>query len=233
MSESSEHSRIGALTCIDFVIREVEKHITLTKVILWSDGCAAQFRSRFVFKLISTYHLDLQISWHYNEAHHGKGPMDGIGGTLKNVVFRQVMSGKIIINSAEEFCKAANQFCPSITTLFQKANIIPSEPDDIEKAPIIPATLKIHMLKRSVTPTIVETIIKLYFLSNGKEPCCVQKYATRKKYGHADHEFDSLENLEVHAPTVWKNTVTMKSKTGRVVQYACNGFINLASNNNF
>ena len=102
------------------------------------------------------------------------------------------MSGKIIINSAEEFCKAANQFCPSITTLFQKADVIPSEPDDIEKAPIIPATLKIHMLKRSVTPTIVETIIKLYFLSNGKEPCCVQKYATRKKCGHIDHDFDSL-----------------------------------------
>ena len=77
VSESSDHSRIGALTCIDFVIREVEKHITLTKVILWSDGCAVQFRSRFVCKLISTYRLDLQINWRYNEVHHGKRPMDG------------------------------------------------------------------------------------------------------------------------------------------------------------
>ena len=69
--------------------------------------------------------------------------MDSIGDTLKNVAFRQVMPGKIIINSAEEFCKAANQFCPSITTLFQKADVISSEPNDIEKAPIIPETLKI------------------------------------------------------------------------------------------
>ena len=72
VSESSDHSRIAALTCIDFVIKEVEKHIALTKVILWSDGCAAQFRSRFVFKLISTYRPDLLIDWHYNEAHHGR-----------------------------------------------------------------------------------------------------------------------------------------------------------------
>lgn len=37
VSESSDHSRIAALTCIDFVVKEVEKHIALTKIILWSD----------------------------------------------------------------------------------------------------------------------------------------------------------------------------------------------------
>ena len=60
--------------------------------------------------------------WHYNEAHHGKGPMDGIGGTIKNMIFRQVKAGKVIINSAEDFYNAANQFYPSITTLFQQSD---------------------------------------------------------------------------------------------------------------
>ena len=45
--------------------------------------------------------------------------MDGIGGTVKNVVFRQVKSGTVIINSAEEFRVAANKFVPSIATQFQ------------------------------------------------------------------------------------------------------------------
>ena len=136
-SESSDHSRITALMCIDFVIKEVENHIAPTKVVFCSDACAVQFKSRFVFKLISTYHPDLLIDWHYNEAHYGKRPMDRIGGTIKNFVFRQVKSGQIIINSAEDFCKAAKQFCPSTTTLLQKSGVILREPSDIEEAPTI------------------------------------------------------------------------------------------------
>lgn len=70
------------------------------------------------------------MQWHFNEAHHGKGPMDGIGGTIKNVVYRNVKSGKILVNSAKEFCDAANKLVPSITLLFQTE--LMDEPDDIE-----------------------------------------------------------------------------------------------------
>ena len=191
VGESSDHSRIAALACIDFVIQEVERHITLTKVIVWSDGCAVQLRSRFVFKLISTFRPDLLIDWHYNKAHHDRGPMDGIGGTLNNV-FRQIKSGQIVINSAEDFSKAANQFCPSITTLFQKSDMILSEPSDIEEAPVIPGTLKIYKFTRCSPTATGETQIKIFFLSNSKESCCTQKYATKKRCGHVDHDFDTL-----------------------------------------
>ena len=98
----------------------VERHTNLTEIIMWSDGFAAQFRSRFVFKLLANYRRDLQVEWNYNEAHHGKGPMDGIGEAVKNVVFIQVKSGRVIINSAEEFSVTANKFVPSIATQFQK-----------------------------------------------------------------------------------------------------------------
>lgn len=195
VSESSDHSRLAALTCIDFVMKEVEKHIFLKKIIIWSDGCASQFRSRYVFKLLSTYRPDLSIEWHYNEAHHGKGPMDGIGGTIKNVVFRQVKSGKTIINSAEDFCKAANQFCPSIATLFQQSEVLLKEPVDIQKAPVIPSTLKIHKFKRLPATASGEVTIDFYFLSNSKEPCHSQKYLTRKGCGHIDRDFDSLSKF--------------------------------------
>ena len=49
-------------------------------------------------------HFDnsVQLEWHYNEAHHGKGPMDGVGGTIKRVVFELVKSHKITINIAAE-----------------------------------------------------------------------------------------------------------------------------------
>ena len=142
VSESSNHSRIATLTCIDFVITEVERHTSLTKIIIWSGGCAAQFRSRFVFKLLANYRRDLQIEWNYNEAHHGKGPMDGMGYLEK--------SGRVIINSAEEFSVAANKFFLSIATQFKK----------ICSASLMKSTY--------------------HFLSTGKEPCHTQSYLERK-----------------------------------------------------
>ena len=37
--------------------------------------------------LLSGFDIDTSLEWHYMEAHHGKGPMDVVGGTIKNVVF--------------------------------------------------------------------------------------------------------------------------------------------------
>ena len=33
----------------------------------------AQFRSKFVFVLLSTIDQTIDVEWHYNETHHGKG----------------------------------------------------------------------------------------------------------------------------------------------------------------
>jgi len=82
VTESNEHSRVTSLSCIDRIIRYVEGIIgEVDKIFVWSDGCSAQFRSRFVFSFLADFHHDKSLEWHYNEAHHGKGPMDGVGGT--------------------------------------------------------------------------------------------------------------------------------------------------------
>ena len=87
VGKSSDHSRMAALTCVDMVLK-IKKETEVKKLIVWSDGYASQFRSRFVFKLLSSYSPELLLEWKYNETHHGKGPMDVIGGTIKNVKFR-------------------------------------------------------------------------------------------------------------------------------------------------
>ena len=98
ISKSSDHSRIASMSCIHMIIEEIEKTMYLSKVIVWSDGCGAQFRSRFVFKFLSSYRKDLIIEWNYNKAYHGKGPMYGIGGTIKNVVYRKVKTGEKLLS---------------------------------------------------------------------------------------------------------------------------------------
>lgn len=76
--------------------------------------------------------------------------------------------GKLIINSAKQFCDLTNKFIPSISTLFQKRKYLPCKPDDIEQSLSIPPTLKLHKLVRL---NISDGVARLdfYFLSNGKE----------------------------------------------------------------
>lgn len=95
VTEASDHSRIAAHTLIIRVIEEVKLRVGFTDGVtihLWSDGCAAQFRSRFVFRLTTLFPENYTVIRYYNERHHGKGPMDGIGGCIKNKVYRAVLS---------------------------------------------------------------------------------------------------------------------------------------------
>ena len=83
-SESSYHSRIPAFSGVNKILKVMEEKINpIKKVFAWSDGMGVQFCSRFVFMLLSTIDQAIDVKWHYNEVHHGKGPMDGVGGTIK------------------------------------------------------------------------------------------------------------------------------------------------------
>ena len=137
---------------------------------MWSDCCDSQFRSRFVFQLLKSYLKDLTIEWNFNEAHHGKGFMDGIGGSNKNMVFRQLRSGKPIVNSPKEFCDAAYRFVPSIFVIFRKEKNLLCKPEEhwspwflplIILIPFIPSALK---LQKPVQSKISDGVVKIDFL---------------------------------------------------------------------
>ena len=83
------------LMCTTKVIDLVrDKHNELLyaniKLHMWGDGYASQFRSRFVFALMTHFDKSFQLAWYNNERHHGKGAMDCVGNTVKNKVFRDV-----------------------------------------------------------------------------------------------------------------------------------------------
>ena len=76
-----------------------------------------------MFNFLIFFQKDVSLEGHYNEAYHGKDPMDGIGGTIKNLV---------------------------------------------AKAAPIPATLKIHNVKRVKEGN--SFVNKFYYLSDDLEP---------------------------------------------------------------
>ena len=104
-SEASDKSRMSSMTCVSKVIEHLVLEIpnSVNTVYIVSDDCASQFRSKFAFKLLTMMHPQINFEWHYNEANHEKGPMDGIGDAVKNAVFRKVLSGEVKISSPKEF----------------------------------------------------------------------------------------------------------------------------------
>ena len=61
ISKSNDHSRIAAFSCIVTIVGELKKLTNeLHKMILWSNGCSSQFRSKFVFALLT--HFDRNIA---------------------------------------------------------------------------------------------------------------------------------------------------------------------------
>ena len=144
-TEESDKSRVTSLSCVNKVINHSIEKIQqpIVTVFILSDGCASQFRSRYVFSLLTHMQPYINIEWHYNEAHHG--PMDGVGGTVKNLVYRRVLSGDVVINIPKEFANFADQITSVDCLFLENTELLPEE---VTKAPPIPSTLKIHRVQR-------------------------------------------------------------------------------------
>ena len=82
------------------------------------------------------------------EAQHVKGPMDGVGGTIKNQVLKEVKFRRLSISALKEFAEFAQKLIPPIMSLYLPVNSILDEPEDIANAPAIPDTFQIRRLKR-------------------------------------------------------------------------------------
>ena len=141
------------MSCLKKVIDTVETECgkSFTNVVLWSDGMGTQFRSRFIFQLLAgTMFLNKSLCWFYNEGHHGKVPMDDVGGTIKNVIFRKVKSGQIVVHTPKEFSDAAMKFVSSIITVYLPKSDKIVEFENIHQAPSIPETLLIQKFVRQI-----------------------------------------------------------------------------------
>ena len=78
----------------------------------------------------------------------GKGPVDGVGGTVKTVVYRKVQSGHTVISSAKGFTEYANLVVKKIQILF----VPDAEMDVVEpqETPKVPGTLQIQHINQGV-----------------------------------------------------------------------------------
>ena len=109
------------MTSLQKVLGKIEEQYekVYNNAFVWSDDMSAQFCSRFIFTLLAgTVMPEKSLSWFYNEEHHEKSPTDGIGGTVKNVISRNVKSGQVVVYLPLNFKEAVKRFVLSIHAVY-------------------------------------------------------------------------------------------------------------------
>ena len=56
---------------------------------------------------------NIKIIWNFSATSHGKGPVDGVGATLKRIAADKVRRHESIINNLQDFCNSIMQKAPS------------------------------------------------------------------------------------------------------------------------
>ena len=120
---------------------------------------------------------------------YGKGPMDGVGATVKNIVFRKVKSGFVTIDSPFKFHQTIMKFVPSIKSVYLPDTDVLNEPENIEQeSKKIPETLKVHHVERFEVKAVYDKVFLpsrrcanfLYQKVCKRERCCHLRARNRR-----------------------------------------------------
>uniref|UniRef100_UPI00358EEC48 uncharacterized protein n=1 Tax=Myxine glutinosa TaxID=7769 RepID=UPI00358EEC48 len=122
------------------------------KVCYFSDGCAAQYKNRNNFSNLCLHEEDFGVpaEWHFFATSHGKGPSDGVGGTIKRLAGKaslqrpydqQIITPRQLFEFADS--EIANVNCQFATAeqYEQESKLLKAR---FEETRTIPGTLKLH-----------------------------------------------------------------------------------------
>lgn len=124
VSNSKKHDKFSVITCLEILVHEITTLMPdVDQIIFFSDGAASQFKNRYIIQYLTNImdKFDINFSWNYFSSSHGKGVVDSIGGTLKRLVWTDVMAGASC-TSAKEFVNICKRKTKTIlVSLVQQA----------------------------------------------------------------------------------------------------------------
>lgn len=91
ISECLHHDTVAVHMFQSGLLKFIRDKIpNVNHVIYFSDGASAQYKNKKNFINLTHHSKDFQMSaeWHFFPTSHGKGPCDGLGGTLKRLAAR-------------------------------------------------------------------------------------------------------------------------------------------------
>lgn len=162
VSENLDHQAHAVWAHMKPILQIILENKDINTIHIYSDGPTSQYRNRtnihlWLQTLIKEFKQIIKATWTYSEPGHGKGPMDGVGGTIKRTADRHVLMGHDITTSSD------------LGNLFKKSTILVKEipNDDISRAKdLVPKSLDAIPGIMNITKIIwqrePEVIIKTY-----------------------------------------------------------------------
>lgn len=115
-----------------------------------TDSPTSQYRNRFIFWLVANHQriFGCLAIWHYLEAGHGKGPCDGVGGSVKRMASEAIAQGREIRNAPSFYLWALSLTKTRITYLyvdhFDYIIAYNHKKEIMMKINPVPNTIKVH-----------------------------------------------------------------------------------------
>ena len=113
ISDNLSHDKFAVTAFLKVILDEIkssESFKEVQEVRVWTDGPSSQYKNRYIFYLLQQIRPLLEpitLVWNFFATSHGKGPCDGLGGTVKRIVQRKIRTGAEV-RSAQDFCQAVN-----------------------------------------------------------------------------------------------------------------------------
>ncbi|KAE8737838.1 hypothetical protein FOCC_FOCC016693 [Frankliniella occidentalis] len=153
ISNDLMHDKVAVHAFMDHLFEHISQTRDDVKFVdVFSDNCAAQFKQKYILSLLHVYELKygFHITWHFFAAGHGKGVVDGHGGTVKSAVWRRLLSGKVLRN-AKEVADLAAKICPNIRVSYVSAEKVRENEealnDHFEATNTFPGTQRFHWFR--------------------------------------------------------------------------------------
>lgn len=153
VSDNLSHEPPGIWAHLLPVIRHMkQQNPNVTVIHYFSDGPSSQYRQKKNFYLFNLFSEKLHLcnsTWSFSESGHGKGVADGIGGTVKRALDRQMLYGHDICNATDAHM-AIVAAVKSVTCYMIPSNDVDNMkkllPNNIKSLKAVPNTMKIHQI---------------------------------------------------------------------------------------
>lgn len=125
-----------------------ENGIPINHIHYFTDGPSSQFKNRYTVQNLVEHQKELGSSadWSFFEAGHGKGPVDGIGGTVKRKVLISVYRGQHSVYNCKTFYDTAAALFPSTIKILLVGNSQIVDLSRWENAPEVKGISKCHYI---------------------------------------------------------------------------------------
>ncbi|ESO89794.1 hypothetical protein LOTGIDRAFT_164827 [Lottia gigantea] len=152
ISDYLEHEKYAVYTFMTHIFKYLKSNFPdVLHVNIFSDGPSSQFKQKYLFSNLEVWSekYSFNIFWHFLATSHGKGVVDGIGGSVKRSVWRRVLCGEVS-KSAEDVADLAKKVNPNVIISYITKDTIEQTKTTLDERwrliSTIPGTHNIHFI---------------------------------------------------------------------------------------